>query len=77
MDNSNPFPGAAELAYKPKKNKKSRKQRKREEKERKKLEQQNVGFINGVKCTCGAWEQFYCLVPYIHKDTCSINKKGK
>lgn len=65
----NPFPGAAELAYK-----KSKKQLKREAKEREARAKRMIGMIDNVKCTCGAWQKFYTTLWYIHDNTCIINK---
>jgi len=65
----NPFPGAAELAYPPKK---SKKQRKREAKEVAKL---LTGMIGDMKCTCGEWKRYNSTISYLHLDTCEINTK--
>lgn len=58
----NPFPGATELIYyKKKKDKKKNKKFKR----------------GDLECTCGALEEYFCGLSYIHTDKCIINTKRK
>lgn len=64
MSNDNPYPGGAELAYTQKKNKKQKKKQKPIER-------------NGIICTCGALDQFYTTLYYMHSNRCVINTKGK
>lgn len=60
--NGDPFPGATSKIKVPRL---SKKQKKRMLKR------------GGIVCTCGALEQFFSNLHYLHDDNCIINTKGK